>query len=116
MSHGIENPLQHPEVQLANGRGYLIAYAVCVMLMALTVAVVTKPGLLPSALVGISVLAAVAVGVQVLLLFQLNFSQTQIWSTVSFILIVPLFVIAVGFTIWMFDSLTARTMVTSLMH
>lgn len=116
MAHGAENPLDHPEVQLANGRAYLLAYVIAVALMALALVFVTHPGVVSSALVGLAVVASIAVLSQILLLFRLDFSKTQIWATVSFLLVVPLFVIAVGLTMWMFNSLDARTMIAGLMH
>ena len=116
MAHGIENPLKHPEVQLVNGRRYLLSYIVSLALMTLALGFVTQPALIPWALIGLSAAAAVAVLAQIILLFQLDFSETQIWATVSFLLIVPLFIIAVGLTMWMFNALDARTMLAGLMH
>ncbi|MHB8255209.1 MAG: cytochrome O ubiquinol oxidase [Acidiferrobacter sp.] len=116
MSHGVENPLDHPEVRLVSGRGYFVSYALSVLLMAFALAFATHPNLVPSALMGLATVGAIATVAQILLLFRLNFSETQIWSTVSFVLVVPLFVIAVGLTMWMFNSLDARTMIPGLMH
>lgn len=116
MGHGTHDPLLHPEVKLASAGSYGLAYVLSVLLMAGALFIATHPALLSSALVGLSVVAAVAVVIQLLLLFQLSFSETQMWTTISFILIVPLFVIAVGLTVWMFNSLDARTMMVGLMH
>jgi len=116
MSHPTPNPLEHPEVQLASGSAYVFSYAISAFLMALALAFVTRVILVPSALIGLAVVAGIAVVAQLLLLFRLDFSETQIWSTVSFLLVVPLFVIAIGLSIWMFDSLDARTMISGLMH
>lgn len=115
MGHGIENPLEHPEVRVVNGRGYLVSYVVSLLLMTLALGFVTQPALMPWALVGLSAAAAVTVLVQIILLFQLDFSETQVWTTVSFLLIVPLFIIAVGLTMWMFNALDARTMLAGMM-
>lgn len=116
MGHGIQNPLEHPEVRLVNGRRYLLAYVVSLALMTLALGFVTQPALIPWALIGLSVAAAIAALAQIILLFQLDFSETQVWATVSFLLIVPLFIIAVGLTMWMFNALDARTMLSGLMH
>ena len=116
MVHDSHDPLHHPEVQLASGWGYVAAFVLATGLMAGVLFIATHPGLVHPAMAVAAGAAAVAVLVQLVFLFQLNFSRTQVWTTVSFLLIVPLFVIAVGLTMWMFHALDARTMLMGLMR
>jgi len=116
MAHDIHDPLKHPEVQIANGWGYVASYVLSALLMAGVLVVVVYPSFVAMASFALPAAAALAVLIQIVLLFQLGFSKTHAWTTISFLLIVPLFVIAVGLTIWMFNSLDARTMMAGLMH
>lgn len=115
MSHGHDNPLQHPEVKLANTRGYLIGYVFALAMMILAFGLVKSHALMPLGLLAVlSVIALVVILVQLYLLFHLNLSETQIWHTVAFVLTVPLFIMAIGLTVWMFYTLQLRTMVPGL--
>ncbi len=116
MAQDTHDPLQHPEVRLVNGRAYVAAFVVATALMTAALAVAMHGGEIPHPMLVLSGAAALAVAVQIMFLLQLDFSSTQIWTTVSFVLAVPLFVIAVGLSMWMFHSLDARTMLMSLMH
>ncbi len=116
MAHDAHDPLKHPEVRLVNGRAYVAAFVAATVLMTAALGIAMHPGMIPHAMVGLSAVAALAVTIQILFLLQLDFSSTQIWTTVSFLLAFPLFVIAVGLSLWMFHSLDARTMLTALMH
>jgi cytochrome o ubiquinol oxidase operon protein cyoD len=40
----------------------------------------------------------------------MNISETQIWHTVALILFIPLFILTIGLTSWMFHGLYRRTM------
>lgn len=115
MSHGHDNPLDHPEVKLANTRGYLIGYVFALAMMILSLGLVKGHALTPSGLtVVLSLIAFVVVLVQLYFLFHLDLSETQIWHTVALVLTVPLFIMAVGLTIWMFYTLHMRTMIPGL--
>ncbi len=116
MAHDAHDPLKHPEVQLASGRAYVAAFLIATILMTVALYIARHPAVAPHTLLVLSGLAALVVAVQLLLLLQLNLSSTQIWTTVSFALAFPLFVIAVGLSMWMFQSLDARTMLMGLMH
>jgi cytochrome o ubiquinol oxidase operon protein cyoD len=50
---------------------------------------------------------------QSLLFFGLNLSREQIWKSISLTLAIPLFVISIGFTVLVFNSLYAQTMLPS---
>ncbi|MEJ2631297.1 MAG: hypothetical protein P8011_10840 [Acidihalobacter sp.] len=111
MSHGHHNPIEHPEVQLASMGGYLIAFVVGLGAMLIALWMVVGHTLSPVSLTTvISLIALVAVIVQLYFLFKLDLSSTQIWHTVSFVMTAPLFVMSVGLTIWMFHTLMERTM------
>lgn len=117
MTHSEENPLQHPQVQLATGSHILIGYVVSVILMGLSLATVMQQGV-PSVDVAviITVIAALALLIQGYFWLRLDFSQTQRWTTVSLLLFIPLFMVTVGLTAWMFHTLYARTMLPGIMH
>lgn len=111
MTHTTNNAFLHPEAQLAN-RGYVVAYVVAIILMAISLGLVKQHALSPTALgVAISVSAAIAVIVQCVLLLHMNLSETQIWHTIALVLFIPLFILAIGLTSWMFDGLYKRTMI-----
>lgn len=115
MSHGHDNPLDHPEVKLANTRGYLIGYLFALGMMAFSFVLVKSHTLSSTGLVpALSLIALVVILVQLYFLFHLNLSETQIWHTVALVLTIPLFIMAIGLTVWMFYTLHARTMVPGL--
>ncbi len=116
MAHDAHDPLKHPEVQLASGRAYGTAFLIAVILMTVALYIARHPATVPHAMLALSGLAALVAAVQLVLLLHLNASSTQRWMTVSFVLAFPLFVIAVGLSMWMFQSLDARTMLMGLMH
>jgi len=109
------DPLKHPEVQQGSFFGYLSAFVISVVLllaaMLLTVNHVMAP--LPL-LVTISVLALLVLAAQSLLFFGLDFSQANVWKSVSLLLTVPLFILTVGLTVWMFHSLYGQTMLPEM--
>lgn len=116
MSHGIEHPLQHPEVQAANGRSYVFGFLVSIVLMTLSLGLVTDHTLSPLGLmIAVSAIALVAVTIQSVLLLHLDLSKTQIWNTVALVLMIPLFILTIALTIWMFQTLYERTMLPGMM-
>jgi cytochrome o ubiquinol oxidase subunit IV len=115
MSHGHSNPIEHPEVQLASMGGYLIAFVVGLGAMLAALWMVVGHALSPVSLaMAISLIALVTAIIQLYFLFKLDLSSTQIWHTVSIVMTAPLFVMAVGLTIWMFHTLMTRTMLPGM--
>lgn len=112
MSEEHHNPLSHPEVRSASTAFYVAAFVLGMAAMAIA-CLVTVGFDLPegSTLTWITVLAIIAGLGQLYLLFKLDLSPAMIWHTVSLVLTVPLFFMAVGLTIWMFHYLDMRTMV-----
>jgi cytochrome o ubiquinol oxidase operon protein cyoD len=51
---------------------------------------------------------------QCLLFFGLDLSRYHIWKTASLILTVPLFILSIGLTVWMFHSLNDQTMLPEM--
>jgi cytochrome o ubiquinol oxidase operon protein cyoD len=58
----------------------------------------------------ISALAMVALFAQCFLFFGLNIALHNIWKSVSLVLTVPLFILTIGLTVWMFHELDSLTM------
>ncbi len=109
MPHSHRNPLEHPEVQLARTGNYLVGFLLATLLMAASLLVVTHHLLPPEVREPvILVIALTAVVAQLRLLFRLDWSSTQRWHTVALVLIVPLFVMLIGLSLWMFHSLDAH--------
>ncbi|MDA8390251.1 MAG: cytochrome O ubiquinol oxidase [Gammaproteobacteria bacterium] len=110
MTHSAENPLHHPEVHQASLSGYVANFLITVLVMTAALWLARDNSLPAGSLVGwTSLLALVAVLVQAYLLLHMNWSKAQIWHTVAMILFVPLFVVMIGLTMWMFHGLYQRT-------
>lgn len=108
-----ESPLQHAEVQSASWSSYLPGYLIGLALMGGAYWAASSHGLgSVTALTLISVCAGVAIVAQLVLLLHLDLSKDQIWNTIALVLTVPLFILAIGLTVWMFQGLYTRTMVT----
>ena len=111
MTHGADNPLEHPEVQLANGRSYLLVYLLSCALLGAATWLVTKQAMTPIGLFLLTTaLAGVVVVAQGIFLLHMEFSETQRWHTVSLVLFIPLFILTIGLSAWMFHGLYRRTM------
>lgn len=110
MSH--DNPLQHPEVQVASVRGYLFAFIVSTLLMGFALLLAVRHTVPPFTLMlALSLCAGLAVIVQTYFLMHMDLSKAHIWNTFALVLTVPLFILAIGLTAWMFHELYDRTMV-----
>jgi cytochrome o ubiquinol oxidase operon protein cyoD len=110
MSH--DDPLQHPEVQVASGRGYLLTFLISTLLMGVSLLLVANHAMPPFGLMLVlSLCAGLAVIVQIYFLMHMDLSETHIWNTVALVLTIPLFILAIGLTAWMFSTLYERTMV-----
>lgn len=115
MSGSAQNPLHHPEVQMARAPGYVAAFLVASVLMVIAFVYATgntAPTTERDAV--LALLAVVAMTIQSFLLFHLDLSETQRWHTVALVLTIPLFALLVGLTMWMFHALALRTMIPGL--
>ena len=111
MSHEHSDPIAHPEVQLASAGRYTIGYVITLALMFVSSGLVMGRLLSPEELAAATgVIALAAVLAQFYFLFRLDLSETQIWHTVALLLTVPLFILAIGLTVWMFHTLALHTM------
>ncbi len=111
MSHSHVNPVEHPEVQMASRGSYLTGFVIASLLMLVATILVSDRMLAPFALLlTITGCAGLAVIAQVYFLLHMDFSQDNIWNTVALVMFIPLFVISIGLTWWMFSQLYLRTM------
>jgi cytochrome o ubiquinol oxidase operon protein cyoD len=109
------DPLQHPEVQQASLRGYVAGYGVTMIGLLLCLLLTESHALAPLPLLStISGIALVLLIAQAFLFFGLDFSRYHIWKSVSIILTVPLFVLSIGLTVWMFHELDGLTMLPEM--
>ena len=116
MAHVPNNPIAHPEVQLANGRDYVIGYGISLVTMAVALVVVVQHAWGEYGLaVAVAVCAIIALLAQAVLWERLDFSRAQLWITISVLLFIPLYVLTIGLTAWMFASLYTRTFLPGVM-
>jgi len=105
------NPLAHPEVQQASVIGYVAGFVASMALLGVALLITELHVLPPMVLLGgISGLALCALLAQCVMFFGLNISAHNIWKSVSLILTIPLFILTIGLTVWMFQQLDALTM------
>lgn len=101
--------LQHPEVQNASAARYIgiavLALALMIVACGLTV---TQALASTDLLIIVALIGFIAVIAQLVLLFKLDLSTTYIWHTVTLVLTIPLFFVAITLTIWMFNALMMR--------
>lgn len=111
MSAPHSNPLDHPEVRQASTWRYVAGFISSIVLMQAAL-LVTMHQHLPyeEYTLTIAGLTLVALMSQAALFFGLDISRAQIWKSISLLLTVPLFILSVGLTVWMFQSLAQRTM------
>lgn len=111
-----DEPLSHPQVQALDVGRYVVGFVVSVAFMTASFLAVTHRVWGPSELYGVvSVLAGFAVLAQLLLWLRLDGSSAQKWFTIAFVLYIPLFILTVGLTSWMFATLYTRTMMPQIM-
>lgn len=110
------NPLEHPEVRMGGTIRYLVGFFSTVLLMLAAMLVGLHRQSHPD--MSYTIFVIIVGGLLfITLLFQawffygLDISQAQIWKSASLIFTVPLFIITVGLTVWMFQSLNHRTMI-----
>jgi cytochrome o ubiquinol oxidase operon protein cyoD len=106
------DPLQHPEVQQASVLGYTAGFLSTLALLGAALLLTESHLMAPVQLLGaISGLALIALLAQCFLSFGLDIARHNIWKSVSLILTVPLFILTIGLTVWMFQQLDALTMI-----
>jgi len=104
-------PLQHAEVRLARGWVYALAFVEAMLAMLLAVWVARDRSLAPGMAMGwIAGIAALTLLVQTVALFDLDLSPARRWHVLALVMVLPLFVLAIGLTLIMFHSLMLRTM------
>jgi cytochrome o ubiquinol oxidase operon protein cyoD len=114
MTDHASNPLAHPEVQQASSGRYFAGFLASALLMLGALVLTERKNLtyvpFSEVVLGLLLLALIS---QSLLFFGLNLSREQIWKSISLTLAIPLFVISIGFTVLVFNSLYAQTMLPS---
>lgn len=112
MSAPDTNPLRHPEVQQAGIIGYTTGFLATLALLGAALLMTELHVMPPTPLLGsISGLAILALLCQTFLSFGLDITRHNIWKSVSLVLTVPLFILTIGLTVWMFQQLDALTMI-----
>jgi cytochrome o ubiquinol oxidase operon protein cyoD len=112
MSEPELNPIAHPEVQQASVLGYTAGFLSTLALLGAALALTEFRMMPPIYLLGsISGLALIALLCQTFLSFGLDITRHNIWKSVSLVLTVPLFILTIGLTVWMFQQLAINTMI-----
>jgi cytochrome o ubiquinol oxidase subunit IV len=107
-----QNPWEHPEIKLSSGPKYIIGFVLTLALLGLSLVLVQTHALSAFDLLAtISFLAFLTTIAKLVFLFHLDFSETQRWNTVTLMLNVPLLILSIGLTAWMFRVLFERVMV-----
>ena len=112
MSVRIRRPGEHPEIALSSLTQYAIGYVVTTLLLGLSYYLVVNHVMdymdLMASVAFIAMLVTIA---KLVFLFHLDFSETQRWNTLTLMLNVPLLILSIGLTAWMFAVLYERVMV-----
>ncbi len=118
MTQHLQEPRVHPEVSLANARQYIAGFIIATALLGISLLLVLHHVFSPAGLLlSVAAFAAAMVLAQLVLLFHLDFSETQIWNTLTLALNVPLLILSIGLTAWMFRTLYLQVMMPGLtMH
>jgi cytochrome o ubiquinol oxidase operon protein cyoD len=112
MSEPETNPLLHGEVQQASLIGYSAGFLLTLLLLGVALLLTELRPMPAIYLLGsISGLAIIALFFQTFLSFGLDISRHNIWKSVSLVLTVPLFILTIGLTVWMFQQLAINTMI-----
>lgn len=106
------NPLDHPEVQAASLIRYTGAFVIAFLMMVCGALLTAYAGFSAvEAYTWVALVGFVAFIVQLLLLFKLDLAPERFWwHTVALAGTLPLVVLAVGLTQFMFHFLELRTM------
>ena len=111
-----QEPWEHPEIKLANAGQYIIGYLASLALLGLSLLLVVTHAATPAILLLlIAGIALITVMAQLILLFHLDFSETQRWNTLTLMLNVPLLILSVGLTSIMFHQLYVQVMQPGMM-
>jgi len=104
--HPTPDPLRHAEVQQAGSLGYISGYLLTIILLGVALVLTERQGMDRQALLivlsGLTIFLLIA---QSMLFFGLDVTRYNIWKSVSLVLTVPLFILSIGLTVWMFHSL-----------
>jgi cytochrome o ubiquinol oxidase operon protein cyoD len=113
--HPNPDPLRHAEVQQAGSLGYISGTVLTIALLGIALLLTEQKGLQPQALLitisGLSIFLLIA---QSMLFFGLDVTRYNIWKSVSLALTVPLFILSIGLTVWMFHSLNHLMMLPEM--
>lgn len=111
MSTDNSRPSRHPEIAYSNGRSYLIGYVLTLGLLGISLLLVQSHAMSAfNLMASISVLAFLTTMAKLIFLFHLDFSEAQRWNTLTLMLNVPLLILSIGLTAWMFQTLYDRVM------
>ncbi|WP_428374800.1 cytochrome o ubiquinol oxidase subunit IV [Lichenicoccus sp.] len=106
-----DRPADHPEIAYSSGRSYVIGFVITVALLGISLLLVQYHAMSAfNLLASISVLAFLTTVAKLVFLFHLDFSETQRWNTLTLMLNVPLLILSIGLTAWMFRTLYDRVM------
>jgi cytochrome o ubiquinol oxidase operon protein cyoD len=112
MSEPQADPLLHGEVQQASVLGYTAGFLATLALLGAALLLTEFHMMPPLYLLGsISGLALIALLCQTFLSFGLDITRHNIWKSVSLVLTIPLFILSIGLTVWMFQQLAMNTMI-----
>ncbi|MBE7210368.1 MAG: hypothetical protein INR65_05065 [Gluconacetobacter diazotrophicus] len=105
------HPWEHPEIASAHRGSYIAGYVLSVVLMGVSLLLVVNH-VMPAVwlLLVIAAIAAVTLLAQLRLLFHLDLSEHQLWNTLTLALNVPLLILSIGLTAWMFRTLYIQVM------
>ena len=111
MSVDNSRPADHPEIAFSIARSYLVGYVLTMALLGISLLLVEQHMFSAfNLMASISVLAFLTTVAKLIFLFHLNFSETQRWNTLTLMLNVPLLILSIGLTAWMFQTLYDRVM------
>ena len=106
-----EHPWEHPEIRNSSAGQYVIGYIATTVLMGIGCLLVTRHLLTPIELFfSLCMITMITIVTRLTLLFHLDFSETQIWNTFTLALNVPLLILSIGLTSWMFQELYDHVM------
>ncbi len=112
MSEAESDPILHGEVQQASLLGYTAGFVATLALLGAALLLTEFRLMPPLYLLGsISGLALIALLCQTFLSFGLDITRHNIWKSVSLVLTIPLFILTIGLTVWMFQQLSLNTMI-----
>jgi cytochrome o ubiquinol oxidase operon protein cyoD len=112
MSETEVDPILHGEVQQASILGYTAGFLATLALLGAALLLTEFHVMPPVYLLGsISGLALLALLCQTFLSFGLDITRHNIWKSVSLVLTIPLFILSIGLTVWMFQQLAINTMI-----